>query len=55
MNDVGSAEPLKVKNTFGAALQVRFVYMVDQHWGIKFDVRKLFLKPDLDLRPDTAI
>ncbi|RWP40568.1 MAG: OmpW family protein [Mesorhizobium sp.] len=47
--DTGSADALKVKNTFGTALQVGFDYMVDQHWGINFDVKKLFLKPDFDV------
>ncbi|MER8402512.1 OmpW family protein [Mesorhizobium sp. M1348] len=47
--DVGSADALKVKNTFGTALQVGFDYMVDQHWGVNFDVKKLFLKPDFDV------
>ncbi|QND62386.1 OmpW/AlkL family protein [Mesorhizobium huakuii] len=45
----GSADALKVKNTFGTALQVGFDYMVDQHWGVNFDVKKLFLKPDFDV------
>ncbi|MGX7877174.1 OmpW/AlkL family protein [Mesorhizobium sp. ORM6] len=45
----GSADDLKVKNTFGTALQVGFDYMVDQHWGVNFDVKKLFLKPDFDV------
>ncbi|MER8537612.1 OmpW family protein [Mesorhizobium sp. M1005] len=47
--DVGSADALKVKNTFGTALQVGFDYMVDRHWGVNFDVKKLFLKPDFDV------
>ncbi|RWN96177.1 OmpW family protein [Mesorhizobium sp.] len=47
--DAGSADALKVKNTFGTALQVGFDYMVDEHWGINFDVKKLFLKPDFDV------
>ncbi|MER8824330.1 OmpW family protein [Mesorhizobium sp. M0991] len=51
---VGSADALKVKNTFGAALQVGFDYMVDQHWGVNFDVKKLFLKPDFDVTVDGA-
>ncbi|WP_027163633.1 OmpW family protein [Mesorhizobium sp. WSM1293] len=45
----GSADDLKVKNTFGTALQVGFDYMVDQHWGVNFDVKKLFLKPDFEV------
>ncbi|MER8675182.1 OmpW family protein [Mesorhizobium sp. M0037] len=50
----GSADALKVNNTFGTALQVGFDYMVDQHWGVNFDVKKLFLKPDFDVTVDGA-
>ncbi|WP_352766495.1 OmpW family protein [Mesorhizobium sp. M0146] len=50
----GSAHALKVKNTFGTALQVGFDYMVDQHWGVNFDVKKLFVKPDFDVTVDGA-
>ncbi|GLS40653.1 outer membrane protein [Mesorhizobium tianshanense] len=52
--DAGSADALRVKNTFGTALQVGFDYMVDQHWGVNFDVKKLFLKPDFDVTVDGA-
>ncbi|MET3583459.1 outer membrane protein [Mesorhizobium robiniae] len=52
--DAGSADALKVKNTFGTALQVGFDYMVDQHWGVNFDVKKLFLKPNFDVTVDGA-
>lgn len=41
-----SAQSLDVKNTFGAALQVGVDYMVDDHWGVNFDVKKIFLRPD---------
>lgn len=44
-NDI---DDLKVKNTFGGALQVGFDYMFDEHWGINFDVKKLFLEPKFD-------
>ncbi|RWM08468.1 MAG: OmpW family protein [Mesorhizobium sp.] len=47
--DTGSAEALHVKNTFGGALQVGFDYMLDQHWGVNFDVKKLFLEPKFDV------
>ncbi|TIP35765.1 MAG: OmpW family protein [Mesorhizobium sp.] len=47
--DAGSAEALHVKNTFGGALQVGFDYMLDQHWGVNFDVKKLFLEPKFDV------
>ncbi|MER9140999.1 OmpW family protein [Mesorhizobium sp. M0830] len=52
--DAGSADALKVENTFGTALQVGFDYMVNQHWGVNFDVKKLFLKPDFDVTVDGA-
>ncbi|WP_352852407.1 OmpW family protein [Mesorhizobium sp. M0895] len=52
--DAGSADALRVKNTFGTALQVGFDYMVDQHWGVNFDVKKLFLKPDFDVTVNGA-
>lgn len=44
-----SAVDLDVKNTFGAALQVGFDYMLDDHWGLNLDVKKIFLKPDFDV------
>ncbi|CDX53534.1 Uncharacterized outer-membrane protein y4mB [Mesorhizobium plurifarium] len=47
---VGSADALHVKNTFGAALQVGFDYMLNRHWGVNFDVKKLFLEPDFTVK-----
>jgi outer membrane protein len=44
----GAATDLDIKNTFGAALQVGFDYMIDQHWGFNFDVKKLYLRPDFE-------
>ncbi|MER9732965.1 OmpW family protein [Mesorhizobium sp. M0217] len=52
--NAGSADALMVKNTFGTALQVGFDYMVDQHWGFNFDVKKLFLKPDFEVTVNGA-
>lgn len=37
---------LDIDGTFGFALQAGFDYMLDQHWGLNFDVKKLFLRPD---------
>ncbi len=53
----GALRDLDVENSFGAALQVGFDYMIDQHWGVNFDVKKLFLKPDFEatLADGTAI
>lgn len=44
----GTVTAVKFKNTFGFALQAGFDYMIDRHWGLNFDVKKLFLKPDFD-------
>jgi len=46
--DADSVSHLKVKDTFGAALQVGFDYMLDRHWGVNFDVKKLFLEPQFN-------
>ena len=42
----GALSDFKVDDTFGAALQVGFDYMIDDHWGVNFDVKKLFLEPE---------
>lgn len=42
----GPFNDLDVKNKLGAALQVGFDYMLDDHWGVNFDVKKLFLEPE---------
>lgn len=47
--DGDSADKLHIKNTFGAALQAGFDYMLDEHWGVNLDVKKLFLEPDFDV------
>ncbi len=43
---------LDVKNKLGAALQVGFDYQIDQHWGVNFDVKKLFLETNWTARHD---
>jgi outer membrane protein len=45
----GSADKLHVHNAWGAALQAGFDYMIDDHWGVNLDVKKLFLEPDFDV------
>lgn len=42
---VGALTDIDVKDTFGFAAQVGFDYMFDEHWGVNFDVKKLFLEP----------
>lgn len=41
----GGFTSFDLKNTFGLALQVGFDYMLNEHWGINFDVKKIFLEP----------
>ena len=46
-NQSGDAvDTLNVKDSWGWALQAGFDYMIDQHWGLNFDVKKIFLEPD---------
>jgi outer membrane protein len=35
-------------NAWAPALQIGFDYMLDRHWGINVDVKKLWLRPDWD-------
>jgi outer membrane protein len=39
---------LHFRNSFGAALQAGFDYMIDRHWGFNVDVKKLYLRPSFD-------
>ena len=41
----GGFTSFDLKDSFGFALQAGFDYMIDQHWGINFDVKKIFLEP----------
>lgn len=43
-----AASSLDVKDSFGAALQVGADYMINDHWGVNFDVKKIFLRPEFD-------
>ncbi|WJH40870.1 OmpW family protein [Aliirhizobium terrae] len=45
-SDKGDFKNLDVDNHFGWALQAGFDYMIDEHWGVNFDVKKIFLKTD---------
>ena len=44
---------LDVKNDFGWALQAGFDYMLDEHWGLNFDVKKIFLETEWSADHDT--
>ncbi|MBB1248361.1 OmpW/AlkL family protein [Rhizobium sp. G21] len=45
-DSAGAMTDIKVKNAFGVALQAGFDYMIDEHWGVNADVKKIFLRPD---------
>ncbi|MCB8839169.1 OmpW family protein [Aurantimonas sp. VKM B-3413] len=47
--DGRAADDLDIENSFGAALQVGFDYMIDDNWGWNVDVKKIFLRPDFDV------
>ncbi len=36
---------LKVSDSWGVAGQIGFDYMIDRHWGINFDVKKILMEP----------
>ena len=35
-------------NSFGAVAQIGFDYMIDRHWGLNVDVKKVWLRPSWD-------
>lgn len=45
----GSFEKFDLDNTFGFALQAGIDIMLNQHWGINFDVKKIFLEPKVNV------
>jgi outer membrane protein len=49
----GAITQLSIKNSFGAAVQVGFDYMIDRHWGWNVDVKKLFLRPNVSMNNGT--
>ncbi|MGY3443106.1 OmpW/AlkL family protein [Bradyrhizobium sp. USDA 4473] len=46
---------LHISNKFGAAVQFGFDYMLDRHWGLNFDVKKLWLRPNYSATVNNAI
>ena len=43
---VATTTALHVSNAWGGAVQFGFDYMLDRHWGLNVDVKKLWLRPD---------
>jgi len=52
--DGHSVDKLDIENSFGFALQAGMDYMIDEHWGINADVKKIFLRPDYKVRSGGA-
>ncbi|OCK53879.1 OmpW family outer membrane protein [Bradyrhizobium sp. LMTR 3] len=46
---------LHISNQVGAAVQFGFDYMLDSHWGLNVDVKKLWLRPDYSATVNNAI
>lgn len=40
---------LKLKNSVGVAAQVGFDYMIDEHWGVNVDLKKIYMEPKIRL------
>ncbi|MDA9522756.1 membrane protein [Bradyrhizobium sp. CCBAU 11434] len=46
---------LRISNQFGAAVQFGFDYMLDRNWGLNFDVKKLWLRPEYSATVNNSI
>jgi outer membrane protein len=46
---------LHISNQVGAAVQFGFDYMLDRHWGLNVDVKKLWLRPDYSATVNNTI
>lgn len=44
-----------LRNEFGLALQAGVDVMLDQHWGINLDVKKIFLEPKVSLNNGAVV
>lgn len=40
---------LNLKNSVGPAAQVGFDYMFNEHWGVNFDLKKIYMQPKIRL------
>lgn len=45
----GTVTQFDIDNSFAPALQVGFDYFIDEHWGLNFDLKKIWLRPDVSL------
>ena len=45
----GTVTQFDLDNSFAPAVQIGFDYFIDEHWGLNFDLKKIFLRPDVSL------
>jgi len=41
-----SVTRLGIADSFGAVVQIGFDYMIDKHWGVNFDVKRVWMRPE---------
>jgi outer membrane protein len=45
----GAVSKLNLKNSVGPAAQIGFDYMLNEHWGVNFDLKYVRMKPKIEL------
>ena len=46
----GLFNSLKIDDSFGVAAQIGFEYMINRNWGVNFDVKRIYMRPDATVR-----
>ena len=46
---------LSLGDSFGAVAQIGFDYMIDRHWGLNFDVKKVWMRPEYSATVNGAV
>lgn len=50
-NDAGAGySNLNIDDSFGVAAQIGFDYMINRNWGVNFDVKRIYMRPDASVR-----
>jgi len=50
-----SVTTLSIRDSFGAVGQFGFDYMIDRHWGLNFDVKKIWMRPEYSATADILV
>lgn len=48
-SDASGISRLNLKNSVGPAAQIGFDYMIDEHWGLNVDLKKIYMEPKIRL------